>query len=314
MIIKKIIKKGLLGTLKAVFRKVFEEPIFRLVKYKEIERVNHAIEFINEGSIEVKLPKVSKFNVLLGTGLFIKQNIDYMMRPYAEVLLRKTIFELYKSGYINKASSIIDIGCYIADNSIVWANYLSESGKVIAIDPSLDNISYGKELAQLNRIKNIEFVQAVCADKPGIRLDFDGSIDHASFKAAISENYILSSTIDEIIDKDGSSIGLFHLDVEGFELSVLKGAVSLIKRDLPVILFEQHISKEKVSDVISFLKEFDYRIFMINEVLPGCSLDCRNFLALPSKRGIPKLSNFDQEKGRDMGVFSAVIGDMLIEI
>ncbi|MDC1383433.1 FkbM family methyltransferase [Candidatus Puniceispirillum sp.] len=317
MIFKKMMRKGLFGILKAIFRKLelsIKAPISRLVQYKEIERLNYTIDFVNEGSIAVKLPKVSLLEVVLGKGVLVKRNIDYMTRPFAEVLLRKTIFELYKSGYINKTLSIIDIGSWISDNSIIWSHYLSEPGKVIAIDPSSANISYGQELARLNKAKNIKFVQAVCADKSGIGLEYDGTIDHASFKIATSENHILSTTIDEIIEKDGSSIGLFHVDVEGFELSVLKGAMSLINRDLPVISFEQHISKEKVSNVTSYLKELDYRVFMVNEVLPGCSLDCRNFLALPSKRGIPKLTNFDQEKGRDLGVFSAVIGDVLIEV
>lgn len=317
MLVKKFVEHGFFGALKAILRKLelsIKAPISRFVQHKRIERLNHSINFVHEGAVKVRLPRVSMLDVILGKGVLVKRNIDYMTRPNAEVLLRKTIFEFYKSGYIDKTTSIIDIGSWISDNSIVWSQYLSESGKVIAIDPSSENISYGQKLAQLNRIENIKFVQAVCADKCGIRLDFDGTIDHASFKVSTSEKHILSTTIDEIMRNDGSSVGLLHVDVEGFELSVLKGAVSLIKRDLPVISFEQHISKEKVSDIISYLKDFDYRFFMINEVLPGCSLDCRNFLALPSKKGIPNLPKFDQDKGRDFGVFSAVIGDTLIEV
>ena len=309
--------KGLFGTLMAILKKLelsIKAPIYRLAQYKEIERLNYTIDFVNEGSVKVQLPKVSNFEVLLDKGALVKRNINYMTRPFAEVLFRKTIFEFYKSGYINNTFSIIDIGSWISDNSIVWSQYLSESGKVIAIDPSYDNIAYGQELAKLNQIKNIKFVQAVCADKSGIKLDFEGTIDHASFKITTKENHMLSTTIDEIIDEDGSSVGLFHVDVEGFELSVLKGAASLINRDLPVISFEQHISRENVNEITSFLREFDYRVFMVNEVLPGCTLDCRNFLALPSKRGLPKLPNFDQEKSRGMKIFSAVIGDALIEI
>jgi hypothetical protein len=83
---------------------------------------------------------------------------------------------------------------------------------------------------------------------------------------------------------------------------------------LPVILFEQHISKEKVSEVISYLKNFGYRIFMINEVVPDSDLDCRNFLALPSEKGVLKLSTFEQSDGRDLGIFSAVIGETIVEL
>ena len=57
-----------------------------------------------------------------------------------------------------------------------------------------------------------------------------------------------------------------------------KGAEKLILSDQPVISFEQHISKEDVGAVSEFLKSFDYRVFMLNEVLPGC--ECLIFAKL----------------------------------
>ena len=317
MIFQNFIDKGFFGLLKPILRRLKSKltvTINRVEIYHKIKRSNYIIDFINEGSIQVRLPKVSSLEIFLGNGILVNRNVDYQTRPFAEVLLRKTIYELYQTGYIRSDLSIIDIGSWISDNTIVWSRYLSEEAKVIAIDPSHDNIAYGQELAKINKIENIRFVQAVCADKSGIKLDFNGSIDHASFKVSSSQNFILSTTIDEIMAKDYLSVGLFHVDVEGFELSVLKGALSTITRDLPVISFEQHISKENVNEITRFLKSFNYRIFMLNEVLPGCELDCRNFLAFPSKRGLPKLSNFDQKNGRELGIYSAVIGDTLIEV
>ena len=317
MIFQKFIDKGFFGSLKPILKRLKSKVVItinRLEIYRKIKRSNYIIDFVNEGSIQVCLPKVSYLEILLGNGVLVNRNVDYQTRPFAEVLLRKTIYELYQTGYIRRDLSVIDIGSWISDNTIVWSRYLSGAAKVIAIDPSHDNITYGQELAKINKIENIRFVKAVCADKSGIKLDFDGSIDHASFKVSSTQNYILSTTIDEIMAKDCLPVGLFHVDVEGFELSVLKGAMSLITRDLPVISFEQHISKENVNRITSFLKSFNYRIFMVNEVLPGCELDCRNFLAFPSERGLPKLTSFDQKNGRDFGIYSAVIGDVLIEI
>ena len=314
---QKFIEKGFFGSLKAILRRLKTHaiaPINRLDNYRGLKRLDYTIEFVNEGSIKVRLPEVSAIEIILGIGISVDRNTDYQNRPFAEVLLRKTIYELYESGYISRKLSVIDIGSWISDNSIVWSNYLSDTAKVIAIDPSRDNIAYGQNLAKVNNIENIKFVQAVCADKSGIKLDFDGKIDHASFKASTTQNYILSNTIDEIVAEEDLTIGLLHVDVEGFELLVLKGAMSVITRDLPVISFEQHISKENVNDVTSYLKGFNYRIFMVNEVLPGCSLDCRNFLAFPPEKGLPELTSFNQQNGRDLGIYSAVIGDTLIEI
>ena len=317
MLINKIRNKSLFNILKVILKRIeliIKAPIWRLVQYRNLELNNYSVNFVHEGSKIVKIPRVPFLKVLFGIGILVKRNSRYVDRPYAEILLRKTIYDLYQNGYIDSALSIIDIGSCISDNSMVWAQFLSKKGRVFAIDPCPNNIAYGKTLANLNHLENIKFVQTVCAEKPGIKLDFDGSIDMASFKKSTSNKYIESSTIDQIITKNEASIGLFHVDVEGFELAVLKGAEVIIKRDSPVILFEQHISKEKVSEVVSYLKNFDYRIFMINEVIPGCSLDCRNFIAFPSAKGVPKLSTFEQSDGSHLGIYSAVVGETIIEI
>ena len=205
MIFQKFIDKGFFGSLKPILKRLKSKVVItinRLEIYRKIKRSNYIIDFVNEGSIQVCLPKVSYLEILLGNGVLVNRNVDYQTRPFAEVLLRKTIYELYQTGYIRRDLSVIDIGSWISDNTIVWSRYLSGAAKVIAIDPSHDNITYGQELAKINKIENIRFVQAVCADKSGIKLDFDGSIDHASFKLSSTQNYILSTTIDEIMAKD----------------------------------------------------------------------------------------------------------------
>jgi|GEM_PF-2666661 len=298
------------------FKKVIKGPVSRISKYSKLKKQGFVVNFVHEGHAQIKLPKLSVGEVLFGYGITIKRNFDYHTRPHAEVLLRKTIYELYEQGYLSADKSIIDIGSWIADNSLVWARGLTNDAVVFAIDPSPENQAYGKKIAEINNIENIKWIEAVCTEKAGEKLDFDGSLDHASFKAQDnSDRYLVSSTLDQIVnDAKNIAIGLLHVDVEGFELNVLKGASELISRDKPVISFEQHISKEDVGAVSQFLKSHGYRIFMINEVLPGCSLDCRNFLALHSSRDLPVFEEFDQEKGRDMGVFSAVIGPRVIEI
>lgn len=317
MLLKKIKDKGFFGTLLAVLDRLgifVKTPFLRLAQYNSLEKGGFTVVFIHEGSTAIKLPRVSPFNCVFGSGAIFKRNLAYATRPSAEALLRKTIFEMYESEYINPALSIVDIGSWISDNAVVWAQYLSRGGCVYAIDPSPENLSYGKILAELNNVENIKWIEAVCSEKVGIELDFDGSIDHAKFKTASSGSHFKSSTIDKIMEQANAAVGLLHVDVEGFELSVLKGASGVIARDMPVILFEQHISKEDFRLVSKYLKSLDYRVFMINEVLSGCELDCRNFLAFPSQKGVPKLKKFEQSDGRQRGIYSAVIGNAIIEV
>ena len=53
---------------------------------------------------------------------------------------------------------------------------------------------------------------------------------------------------------------------------------------------------------------------MINEVLPGCELDCRNFIAFDSNKQLPKIENIKQNKERKDGIFYASIGSELIKV
>jgi hypothetical protein len=145
----------------------------------------------------------------------------------------------------------------------------------------------------------------------------EGSCAHASFKNADNAQHgqYLSTTLDEIIP-DGShgDISMIHIDVEGFEQKVILGASDIIRKSKPVIIFEQHISNEDPSFIFNFLKGQGYGVYMINEVLPGNELDCRNFIAFSSSKPLPPLPLLTQHKGGEEGIWYAVPGGALINV
>lgn len=289
--------------------------ISRLANFRSLNKSDYRVEFVHEGNTFIRLPRSSWFDALTGKGDTLSRNISYFHRPNAEALLRRVIHGLYADGYISADKSIIDIGSWISDNSIIWGKQLNKGAFVFAIDPSPENQSYGQKVASLNNVSNIKFIEAVCTDNDGDKVDFDGDLGHTSFQKEPEDGRIVATTLDAIITKAGGpSIGLLHVDVEGLELSVLKGASRIIENDMPIIAFEQHISQENVCEVTDFLRDFGYRIFMVNEVLPGCSLDCRNFLAFDSSNPTPNISEFEQKNAADMGIYSAVIGGSLVEM
>jgi len=319
LIFQKLKQKGIVGTVKALLSRLplpTKGPIKRFLNYQNLNSSKFVVDFVHEGGVKITLPKIPMLNVIFGIGNTYKKHFQYYTRPNSEVLLRKTIYELYRTEYLSKSASIIDIGCWIADNSLVWVSSLDDSALVLAIDPSKANLAYGKRLADFNNISNVKWVEAVCSEKEGEELYFDGDLDHAMFKEkGGSYKFLVSTTLDRIVEKAGNiSIGLVHIDVEGFEMSVLRGSRKLIEKNKPTIVFEQHISSEDVSEVGDFLKGFGYQVFMINEVLPGCNFDCRNFIAFDSSKKLPVLEEFDQKNGKNLGIFSATFGPRLIEV
>ena len=69
------------------------------------------------------------------------------------------------------------------------------------------------------------------------------------------------------------------------ENKILNGSKKVIDVFKPIITFEGHIQaeQEEVKKNIKFLKERNYTIFMINDIITTgqCWGDCRNFIAFP---------------------------------
>ena len=79
------------------------------------------------------------------------------------------------------------------------------------------------------------------------------------------------------------NIGYIHLDVEGMEYKIIKGGSKLIDECRPIISFEQHLEIDDYDIILSYLKNKNYSIFLIDEILPGCRPDCRNSFAFPNE-------------------------------
>jgi FkbM family methyltransferase len=286
-LIKKFGKKGVFSTIEAILWRI-EARFGRLRRRFEAVRVlrqeDFRAEFVHEGGIKIILPRVLTLHALLGMDQTLDRSVNFVRSALSEALLRQTIFDLYANGHINSEKSIVDIGCWCADNTLAWATLIKRKATVFAIDPSSGNLGYAKSIATANGIENVTWVQAVCSDKSGETLGFTRSIEHASFHTSPNANaaQVTSKNRDEIIGSENqASIGLLHVDVEGFEERVLRGAANIIEKSNPVITFERHLCDDDSPLIFDLLAAKGYRIFMVNEVMTMCRLVCRNFIAFP---------------------------------
>ena len=307
------------NSISAMLRKIFvslKAPIIRVEHLTQMKASGFKVVFKNDGDAEIIMPSLNILDALFfPSDQFDKQSALFF-RPGKEALLRKVIFNLFETGYLNKQKSIIDIGCWLSDNTLPWARMLTDGGVVHAIDPSKENLNFGESIAQLNNISNVNWVEGVCSDVANLPLSFMGTIGHAQFSDSPQlSDAIMSTTLDNIIDASShQDISLIHVDVEGFENKVLRGAEAIIDRCRPTILFEQHIAKEEITPIADFLRAKGYTIFMVNEVLTDCSLDCRNFIALDNLRQLPNMLNINHHLGREQGIFYASLGGPLISV
>jgi FkbM family methyltransferase len=225
-----------------------------------------------------------------------------------EVMFRRISTYLINQGHIR--GNIVDLGAWIGDNALPWSksllmaqNATSErldpknivnEGKnhiVYAIDPSPDNCQFIRDLASLNNIQNIHVIQKAISDKREVLCTND-HLTHCSFvsdedseQKCTVRNQVKAWPLDDLYAAgEIADVAYIHLDVEGMENRVVAGATKLIAECRPIIAFEQHLEQDPFIELSAHIAEKGYVVYLINEVLPGCRPDCRNFIAFPSDR------------------------------
>jgi FkbM family methyltransferase len=292
---------------------------WRMDGLRHLKSADFRVVFPDEGNVTVLLPKLRMIDAIAGRRAgFAGKSTSFLSRPSHEVLLRKIVFHLYKTGVVSRKNSIIDIGAWISDNAVVWSHLIDrDCAKVIAIDPSADNIAFGKAISQLNGVSNISYHQSVCSWAENLPLYFEGDIDHTAFSENKPSNNppVRSTTIDSIVgEADRARIGLFHIDVEGFEKDVLRGAELVVSASRPIVLFEQHINEDDCDVIFEYFWRKSYNVYMINETLLGCREDCRNFLAAPKELDLTPLLNALSAGTKHECITAAVPGPALISV
>ena len=258
----------------------FKNNLYDLLTYTNIIKNN--VIFSNDNNVNVKLIK-HKFSQ------------DFQERDNHEVMFRRINTYLIKNKIID--GNIIDLGAWIGDNSIPWA--MNFSHIIYSIDPSTNNINYIEQMVKANNIMNIKTIQNAISDKNEI-IGTSDDINHCSFSKKGGKTKVESVTLDYLYSQGKiDNISYIHLDVEGFEYNVIKGSENIIKLFKPIISYEQHLETDNYKELSLYLYNQGYNIYLINEILPGCRLDCRNLFAFPNNIKI-KINEINTNIGRNV--------------
>lgn len=244
---------------------------------------------------------IHTFHNDLGTKIILPTNHQFyskfITRPEKEIGLRKIHAYLIDNHLIN--GNILDCGAWIGDNSIPWATITKNI--IYAIDPSSENCNFIKLLAEINNINNIR-VYEMGLSKSNTKISTNYNINHAPFQYGTDgANIVDSVSIDYLHEsKMIENLSCIHLDVEGMEYDVIIGGINTIKKYKPIISFEQHLETDNYLGLIDYLNKLDYESYLINEILPECRHDCRNFLSVPRNinfdETIPEIETYCQIK------------------
>ena len=165
--------------------------------------------------------------------------------------LFKVVYSRYKAlseaAYVNllkeqitPGTVVIDVGAFVGFFSIRFAQWISDPGRVIAIEPEPENAAHLRSaVANAKLDHKVECVQAAAADESGeLRLKINAAcpVDHRLGDEGIP---VSSITIDDLLASRGwPTVSFIKIDVQGAEAKVIAGSKRTLDRFRPALLVE----------------------------------------------------------------------------
>ena len=171
--------------------------------------------------------------------LDISEYMEWVIYFGLNVEERNGLYSLVKRGMV-----VFDIGTNIGETLLNFAAISGPAGRVFGFEPVEENFSKCRFNISLNDFNNIELSRMALSDKrerlyfvPASNSNSGGIFMHKDKQDA--EMSIEAVTLDEYVDEHNiRSIDFIKIDVEGFELNVLKGAAESVRKFRPVLFVE----------------------------------------------------------------------------
>jgi FkbM family methyltransferase len=207
----------------------------------------------------------------LGKGLWLnidpRYETDYWNGNH-EPTVQRLLAERLRPGWI-----FYDIGAHIGFFSLIAARLVGKDGKIFAFEADPENAARLKEHIQKNALHQVEVVQvAVWSEDGYVRFQRSSKFSSRNTGAVASADdptkmtmiegeiiQVSSITLDNFVQAGNPPPHFVKVDVEGGEVSVLKGMKWVLQSQAPILLIEIH-SEQSLWAVSELLSPFKYAI------------------------------------------------------
>jgi FkbM family methyltransferase len=178
--------------------------------------------------------------------------------------------------HLKKGDVFVDVGANIGLMSMIASNAVGESGKVISIEPNPSTALIFKKNIAANSLSNVLLVNKAIGSTPGKALIYPNWHINRGGASLIRKGEseegieVEVKTLDSVLDEFNLTPTLIKIDVEGFELEVLKSARKLFNSNrLPTLIIELSSEREtaggEVGEIIQFIKGLSKYRFYVNK-------------------------------------------------
>ena len=133
-----------------------------------------------------------------------------------------------------------DLGANAGFYTLALSRLVGESGHVYCFEPEAGNAYLLRRHIELNRLRNVTFVQTAISDSTGM-VGFDAPLKSASGEITSGGSYLIPSiSLDEFIAAGNPAPSFIKMDIEGAEQMALEGAKNLLSKQRPAWLVATH--------------------------------------------------------------------------
>jgi FkbM family methyltransferase len=221
--------------------------------------------------------------------------------------LYEASYWLYKSRYeagpvqwlrkwVRPKTVVIDVGANIGFFTLHFASWVSEGGKVLAIEP--EAVNYARLQRNVSRsgfAAVVDAVNAAAADAAGEALLELNPLHPGDHKLGTTGVAVATITLDHLLAARGwPEVSLIKIDVQGAEMRVLAGARETIPRFRPALFVEVEDQKlrrygSSASELITRCTGSGYTIHTLAEDALAKPLTAGEALALVEAKGYTDL-------------------------
>jgi len=169
--------------------------------------------------------------------------------------------------HLRPGMTFIDVGANKGDFTLLAARLVGGTGTVISIEPEPENHSVLRRTLELNDYGNIKVMQVALSDCDGVA---DLQIGSTSGSHSLSPEFnglrtvaVPTVTLDAVVaDHRLDPVDMIKIDVQGFELAVLRGAFRTLAGNPDVILLlDLPKQDEKRQAIGEYLAQFGFTYF-----------------------------------------------------
>lgn len=187
---------------------------------------------------------------------------------------------------LSKTSNVVfDIGSYSGIYTLLAAKS-NNNVKTYSFEPNPELFIILSKNIKINRLKNSKIETLALDENEGVATLY---INHERFSSAASLKknsnqgasfQVKKTTLDSFVNREKiTNIDLMKIDVEGYEINVLKGSLKSLTNFRPIILMES-LSKDSLLEQKNFLTKFGYQ----NPIqIQGDGYDLNNWLWFAEK-------------------------------